>query len=174
MHPIRRSRQAASLAAAAMLASPAAFAADSASVDITAKVLGVCKLTTTSYAMAFADMDPSASGSPDGTGSATVKYRCTKGTAPSSFSVGGATVGSTGYSSSSSAAATAGGDLKGNLVANSDRLPYKITWTTPTTAGDGLGGTAIDIVLNGTITYANYSSVTADTYTGSVSVSIAP
>lgn len=163
------------LAAAAFLAlaAPLSFAADNATLNISAQVKGVCKLSNTSYSMTFTPMDPSAAGSPDGTGTATVGYKCTKGTVPT-LGVGGVTDGTVGFASDSVAAATAGGDLKGTLAANTDRLPYKITWTTPTAAGTGLGATATDVTLSGVITFAAYSVVTADTYTGSVGITVSP
>lgn len=164
-------------AAIALAAAPAlTLAADSATVSVTATVKAVCKLSASTYSMGFGTLDPSATGSPNGTGTATIGYTCTKGTAPSSVSVGGVSNGTTGFSSSSSAAASAGGDLAStsNSATNTDRLPYKITWTTPTTAGTGLGATATTFDLTGTITYANYSTVTADSYSGAVGISIAP
>jgi hypothetical protein len=163
------------LAVAALFAiSSTLVLADTATLNVSATVKGVCKMGTTSYTMTFATLDPSATGSPDGTMATTVGYKCTKGTVPATFKVGGVSDGSAGFSSSSSSAASAGGDLAGSLGTNTDRLPYKITWTAPTTAGDGLGGTLRTFDLTGTITYANYSTVTADTYSGAVGLEITP
>jgi len=148
-------RQATVLAAA--LCCSAVFAADNQNMAVSATVSGVCKLTAVP-ALSFGALDPSSTA--NGAGTATVEYKCTKGTAPSSFSVGGSTTGSL-------------NSALGALT-SPDTIAYSITWAPPsgTGTGFGTGSTATSVVITGTIPNANYVNVKADTYTDVVAIVI--
>lgn len=151
-------------AAAAALCSSQVFAADTGSVQVSATVQGICKLTATP-AMSWGSPGIDPTGTADTTATSTVKYRCTKGTSAGTFSVGG------------SATGTYNGTLTGAL-ASPDTMAYKITWSTDYSAFSGVGfaPTAAEgsVLLTGTITAAAYGAVKADTYSQTVSVSITP
>jgi len=149
----------------------AAFAATTAFADtlnVSATITGTCKLISVP-AMAFT-LDPTVG--TNGTATSAVTYRCTKGTSPTGFTVGGNSA-ATGYSSG---ATVATGALKGDIAANTDLLPYSISWTAPSTAGTGMGTgvTPVTVTLNGTILNADFVNATADTYRGTVAVVITP
>jgi hypothetical protein len=143
------------LATAAAVLCSQAFA-DSGTLSVSAAVSGVCKLQSVP-AMSFT-LDPSGA-------SSGVTYKCTKNTAPTSFTVGGNAAG-TGYS----------GSLTGATAGNTDTIAYSISWSAPSTAGNGFGtgSTATTVTLTGAIPLANFQNVRADTYNGSVAVAIAP
>lgn len=145
--------------AAASLCCTLANAADTQSMAVSASVQGICKLTSVP-AMGFGSLDPSATA--DATASSAVIYKCTKGTSPTSFSVGASTTG------------TYNGTLTSGTTA--DTIPYAVTWTAPSTAGTGLGTaiTGTTVTLSGTILNANYVNVTAASYAQSVAIVIAP
>lgn len=159
-------RRAAILAVVAF-ASSQAYALDTGSLQVTATVNGICKLAAVP-AMGFT-LDPSSA--LNGTATSAVTYRCTKGTAPSEFKVGGQ-LATPGYASGATAAL---GALKGT-GANTDVIPYRVDWTAPSVAGSGLGTTVtpVTVTLTGTILNADYVNVTADTYTANVAVTISP
>jgi len=150
-------------AAAIAFASAAAFAAtDSATLTVTATVGAKCKVTL-SGPMAFGSLDPTLATDP--TATATASYKCTKGTAVTSFGVNSVTAGATGAS----------GTMAGAIVGNTDTIAYTIKWTDPVAfTGDGLGGsaTAETVTLNGKILNADYVNVTPDTYTGTIGVAV--
>jgi spore coat protein U-like protein len=149
------------IVAAAAFGACAAFAADTGTLAVSATVKGTCKLTSVPP-MSFT-LDPSIGG--DVTQTSDVQYKCTKGTAPASngFTVGGVT---SNYS----------GTLAATATGNTDSIAVGITWTAPSTAGNGLGAsvTPVTVRLTGTILAANYLNVTADTYKQDVQVSINP
>ncbi len=141
--------------AAAMLAAGSASAGDSQTMTVSATVLSVCKFTSSAYTMPFANISPESAA--DVTRDTTISYKCTKGTTPLTFTFDG---GSTGTSV--------------NLIAGSNTLPVSLTWPAPT-AGNGFGSAAaVDVVVTGTITAANFNLVPAATYTKSVTVAITP
>lgn len=137
--------------------------ADSQQITVTANVSGVCKLTA--YPNMTFTLDPTSNA--DGSASSAIQYKCTKGTAPATFSVGGATGGT--YNAT-------GANALGGSTGNTDTIPYQITWTTPTAQGTGFGtgSTATTVNLTGTILNANYVNVRADSYTKQVTVAITP
>lgn len=152
------------IAAAALAFSAAgAFAAtDSANLTVTATVGAKCKVTAGT--MAFGSLDPTLTTDP--TATASVSYKCTKGTAVTSFAVNSITVGTTGTT----------GVMNGT-GANTDTITYEIKWTNPTAfVGEGLGNNAAtatkSVTLNGKILNANYVDVTPDTYTGTIGVAV--
>jgi hypothetical protein len=154
------------VAAAALLAGSQAFAADTANLQLTATVNGVCKLYGAST-MTFSNPTGSGAIDPtgaDATGSSTVKYRCTKGLAPSAFTIGGDAA-ATGHT----------GSLAAQTSGNTDSLGYSLSWTNPTTVGAGMGsGNDISVTVNGTILATQFVNATADTYKATVVVSISP
>lgn len=152
-------RLAAVTAAAAMSCSFAA--ADTLSMAVSATVVGTCKLVSvpalpfgTLDQVAAPDLDPAA---------VNVTYRCTKNTAPATFTVGASNTGS--FTGSLSNTTTPG-----------DTIAYTITWTAPTTGGTGLGTgiTPVNVPLSGHMLGASYQNVTAGSYSQSVAVVITP
>lgn len=145
--------------AAATLFAAGAFAGDNQNMTVQATVVGTCKLATvplldfgTLNQVTAPAVNPAA---------VNVQYRCTKNTAPTSFSVGGSSTGS----------------FAGSLSNGTDTIAYTITWTNPTTQGSGLGSgvTPVDVPLTGAMGGgANYQNVSAGTYTQSVAIVIAP
>lgn len=148
------------LAAAAAFAC-GAFAADSQDINVNATVKGTCKLTTLND-LTFDDLDPSVGG--DSTKSTDIKYKCTKGTAPSGFTVGGAADGAVGF----------GGSLAGSGTAAGETIGYTIKWTNPTGQGSGFGAgsTETTVQLNGEILEADYLNKKAGPYTEVVTIEI--
>lgn len=162
-----RTPLAAAAVLAAALAAGKASASDTQLLTVTTTVPGVCKLTAVP-AMSFM-LDPSNS-SQNGVASSAVQFKCTRGSPAGTFTVGGVSDGSAGYSSG------AGNALIGS-GGNSDKIAYTITWTTPsafTGTGFGSGSSAATVNLNGFIPYANYANVAADTYSGTVAITINP
>jgi spore coat protein U-like protein len=137
--------------------------ADNQNITVSATVSGVCKLTAVPN-MSFA-LDPTSSA--NGSATSAIQYKCTKGTAPTTFSVGGS---SNGTFNGTGATALAG------TGANADTIPYTITWTAPSAQGSGFGSgsTATTVELTGTILNANYVNVQADTYSRQVAIVINP
>jgi spore coat protein U-like protein len=150
------------------LVASAAFAADNQTLNVSATVTGTCKLISVPP-MSFT-LDPTSAS--NGAATSNVTYRCTKGTAPTGFTVGGASA-ATGFSSGTTAAT---GALVGAIVGNTDVLPYSISWTAPSTAGSGMGTgvTPVTVALSGSIANSAFINATADTYSGSVAVVINP
>jgi len=161
------------LAAVAALATAAGatHAADSQNMTVQATVSSTCRLVTPLPTMSFT-LDPAVG--TDQTAPATVQYRCTKGTAPNgtnAFTVAGANTGT--YTSGTTAGT---GAMVGQTAGNIDVLPFKITWTAPSTAGSGFGSsvTPVDVVLTGTVLGTDYVNVTADTYKKTIAIAINP
>ena len=148
------------LASAAVFAATGALA-DTGTLAVSATISPTCKLTSVPP-MSFS-LNPVTTA--NGTANSVVTYRCTKGTAPAGFTVGG---GASPYASGTS-------PLKGTGT-NTDTLPFSITWTNPTTAGTGLGTdqTPQQVTLSGTILNADFVNAAADTYSTNVAVVITP
>lgn len=150
----------AAISAAALLTTSFA-SADSLNMTVTANVVGTCRLVAvpplpfgTLDQISPVDLNPTA---------VNVTYRCTKGTAPAGFTVGGAT----------------GGSFTGSLAnttTTGDTIAYTITWTAPTTAGTGLGTavTPVTVPLAGHMLATAYANVTAGAYSQTVAVVITP
>lgn len=150
------------LAAAAAAACFPALAADTANITVSATVQGVCKLTSTPNMTLTNDagatgLDPSLTNT-DGTGSATISYKCTKNKAPASLQVGTSTTGT----------------YNGTLGTNPNTIAYSITWSTTYAAGSGFGtgSTANDVALTGNVPYANFANMAAGTYSQTVAITI--
>lgn len=150
-------------AVAAAVLSLAAFsgfaASDTATLNVTASVAAVCKMSL-SGAMGFGALDPTLTTDP--TKTVTVTYRCTKGTVTTSFTVNAQSTG------------TYSGTMTGAGV-GADTIPYTITWTDPAPyTGAGLGSTitAGSVTLSGKILNADYVNVKPSNYTGSVGIAL--
>lgn len=156
---MKTSIRAIAAAALALAASTGFAASDTATLNVTASVAAVCKLTL-SGAMAFGALDPTATTDP--TKSVTASYKCTKGTVTTSFQVDGQSTG------------TFDGVMTGT-GAGADTIAYQITWTDPAAyTGAGLGSTitAGSVTLNGKILNADYVNVKPSNYTGSVGIAL--
>jgi spore coat protein U-like protein len=156
----------AAVTAAALLSCSFASALDSQNMTVNATVPGICKLQTMPT-MAFT-LDPSAAA--NGNATATVSYKCTKGTSGGVFKVGNSSTGTYTSGTTQATGALAGGT-------SSDLLQYSITWTVPgayTGSGFGTGSTANPIVLTGEIANAQFANAAADTYTNTVAIEINP
>ena len=142
---------------AAAFAAPA-MAGDTATLAVSANVSGTCKFTTGSFAMNFGVLDPSAAANQAQTTALT--YKCTSGTAASSFSFDGAAVSPTSV----------------NITNGTDNIPVSLAWSVPATVGTGFGAgsTAISMTVDGSILAANYANVSAGAYTKNVTVIVAP
>jgi hypothetical protein len=153
------------IAAAALIAAANAFAGDTATLNLSATVNGTCKLngdqTLTFSNNGGSGIDPNSATTATGSG-ATFQYKCTKGTVPT-FKINGVATGST------------TGTLTGAL-ASPDTMSATVTWTNPTTAGNGFGtgSTYTNVAVSGSIVAAQFQNVQADTYTGTLPVTIAP
>ena len=144
-------------AAAALLAGGQAALADTQPLVINATITPTCLLQT--MPTMSLTLDPTLA--TDGSGTATVQYKCTKGTS-GTFTVGGQADGTAGASTT----------LNGP---GGDTMPISITW--PAVAaftGNGLAGTANSVVLTGKVLNSDYVTKTAGTYTGSINVTITP
>jgi spore coat protein U-like protein len=143
-----------------------AFAGDTGTLNVSASVPSTCKFTAIPN-MGFT-IDPSAAG--PATATSSVKYKCTKNTVGGAFAVGGVSNGATGYASgAASALAGTGG--------NTDKLEYSISWTNPAAfTGGGFGALAAEqtVLLTGSIAATQYQNATPDTYSGTVTITIAP
>jgi spore coat protein U-like protein len=148
-----------SILAAALALSSTAALADSANMTVTANVPTACRLITVP-ALGFGTLDQ-VNAPAVNPAAVTLQYKCTSGTAPTAFSIGGSTTGS----------------YTGSLSNGTDNIAYSIAWTAPTTAGTGLASTTtpIDVTLTGSMAGGtNYSGKSVGSYTQSVPVVITP
>jgi spore coat protein U-like protein len=159
MFTLKFPRIAAVAAAAALSCSFAS--ADTLSMAVSANVVGTCKLVAVP-ALPFGTLDQVLAPNLD-PAAVNVTYRCTKNTAPATFTVGG------------SATTPFTGSLA-NTTTPGDTIAYTITWTAPVTGGSGLGTgvTPVNVPLSGHMLGANYQNVTAGSYSQSVAVVITP
>lgn len=151
------------LGAAAVALSLPASAADSYSLIVTATVQGICKFTQASGQTlnftnnASGGIDPSLAA--NATANATIAYKCTSGTAPSTFTGVGAN------------------DTGGNHVVKNGTNSMIYTATlTGGGAGDGFGAGSTNktVAVAGTILPAQFQSAPAGTYSDTLVVTIAP
>lgn len=147
------------IAAAAAAAGCTLAWADTATMTVKATVVGTCKLVsvpTLDFGILNQATAPAVNPA-----AVNVTYRCTKGTPPGTFKVGGQT----------------GGPFNGSLSNGTDTIAYTIAWTAPSTAGSGLGTgvTPVNVPLTGSMPGgSNYQNVSAGSYTQSVSIEISP
>lgn len=146
-----------SAVAAAAVLSCSFASADTLNMAVSAQVVGTCKLVSVP-AMDFGTLNQVTA--PVVPAAANVTYRCTKNTAPATFTVGGG-----------------GSPYTGSLGNGTDNIAYTVSWTAPTTGGDGLGTTItpVTVALTGSMAGGtNYQNASAGTYTQSVAVVITP
>ena len=140
---------------AALLASGAARAIDSHTITVSATVVATCKFSSATSTLALT-LDPTASSTVSQT--ASVLYRCTKGTAPS-FAL-----------SSGSTSSSAGG----NLANGAESIAYSYS---SSSGGSGTGmGVGNDKTLSVTVSVsqANSANVTPGVYTDTISITLTP
>lgn len=130
-----------------ILAAGNATAADTATVDVSATILATCSFDTTSYTMAFGNIDPTDTG--DKTASVNLALTCTNGTAWTLDDVSGAQT----------------------LTSGSGPLAYSID--AYTLSGTGTGATQ-NVLVTGRITEANYEVAAADVYADSRTINVNP
>ena len=149
----------ATLIATAFGASTSAIAGNSQSMAVSASITGTCKLQS-SAPMAFGAIDPSSTTA--ATAPASVTYKCTNGTAPTSLVAVGAND------------TTAG--QKRLLTGTATFMNYSIAFTAPTTAGNGFGtgSTATTVSVTGTVAVADFANATAGLYADTLTFTIAP
>jgi spore coat protein U-like protein len=158
----RKAIRCAALLAAIALPTGAAWA-DSVNMTVSATVAAGCKMTSVP-AMAFGTLDQILA--PNVTVPVTVSYKCTVGTTPTAFTVGGAT-----------AAPAAAGTFNGTMASGANNMNYTIGWTGPTlSAGTGVGsaGTATSVTLTGSLLGATYANSPVGSYTQSVAIAVTP
>jgi spore coat protein U-like protein len=133
------------------LGAGSALAAGSATVDISATVLGTCVFNS-GGAIAFANLDPTSGASPSVTNPAAANFTCTSGTAYTITDDGGLT---TTYNLD---------DGVGNLI------PYTLAYV-----GAGAGtGVAQDLSIQADIAFAAYQTKPAGAYADTVTLTINP
>ena len=142
---------------AASFAAPA-FAGDTATLAVTATVSGTCKFTTGTFNMSFGTLDPAAAANQ--AQSTALTYKCTKGTAASSFTFDGAAV----------------SPASVNITNGTDNIPVSLSWTAPAATGTGFGAgsTAISMTVDGAILGTSYANVSSGVYSKNVAVVVAP
>lgn len=123
-----------------------ALAADTATVDVSATVLGTCNFATANPTMVFGDIDPTSGLTYSAT--ANLIFTCTNGSA---------------YTLSDVAAPSIAFDQAG--------LSYSVAAYALGGAGTGIAQT---VPLIGSITPAQYASATAGSYTDTLTVNILP
>ena len=142
-------------AAAALLASGAARANDSHTITVNATVVGTCKFNAASSTLSLT-LDPTASSTVSQT--ASVLYRCTKGTAPS-------------FALSSGSTSSASG---GNLVNGAESIAYTYS-NTPGGSGTGMGaGNDKTLAVTVSVSQANAANVTPGVYTDTIAITLTP
>ncbi|WP_427913846.1 spore coat protein U domain-containing protein [Ramlibacter sp. MMS24-I3-19] len=170
------------LARAAAVAAIAALCgtafADTATLNVSATVTGVCKLYSSASGgvlasgsalgpMGFGGIDPTSTG--NATASSAVYYRCTKGQTPTfTFSGSGTTVTTASGSSYT-------GTLTGSGTASGSSMTYNITWgSAPGTATGFAAATADSLPLSGTIAPAQFQAALVGPYADTVNITLAP
>jgi spore coat protein U-like protein len=141
--------------AAALLISAGAKAADSHTITVNATVVATCKFNAPASTLNLT-LDPTASSTVSQT--ASVLYRCTKGTAPV-------------FALASGSTSSAGG---GNLVNGAESIAYTFS---STSGGAGTGvGTGNDKTLSVTVSVnqANAANVTPAVYTDTIAITLTP
>ena len=161
------------IAAALAAISAGAFAADTATVVVNAKVSGTCLFQNKSGTLDFGTLDPSA-GSLPATAAPTqgLIINCTKGTLLGSI-VLKPTTGSTGTATTGTG--LSGGSYSGTMKSGTDTLPFTITWPATSVTGTGFpGGSTPNLTLTGGLALADVQAAVAGTYSSSVDVVITP
>ncbi len=143
------------LALAAILMSAAAHAGDGHSVTVNGSVTGTCKFNSASSTVNLT-LDPTASATV--TQTASVLYRCTKGSAPVFALASGSTSSATG----------------GNLVNGLESIPYTFS-SAAGGSGTGMGaGNDKTLSVSVSVNQANAANVTPAVYTDSIAITLTP
>lgn len=145
----------AALCAAALLISAGAEAADSHTITVNATVVATCKFNSASSTMNLT-LNPTATSTVSQ--SASVLYRCTKGTAPIFALASGSTNSGSG----------------GNLVNGAESIAYTFS---SAAGGNGSGmGSGQDKALSVTVSVnqANAANVTPAVYTDTIAITLTP
>lgn len=143
------------LGSAALIISAGAQAADSHTITVSATVVATCKFNSASSTLNLT-LNPTATSTVSQ--SASVLYRCTKGTAPIFALASGSTSSATG----------------GNLVNGSESIAYTFA---STSGGNGTGvGSGQDKSLSVTVSVnqANAANVTPAIYTDTIAITLTP
>jgi spore coat protein U-like protein len=138
--------------AAAVLAAPAAMAAGTHTLNVSATVNGTCSFDLPSSPMAFGAIDPA--GVTPATATATVDFHCTTGQAYTvTLSGGGA------YT----------------LTSGLNSLPYTASITGGASGtGTGMAGAASSVSVGATIAVTDFAHANAGAYTGTLTLNVAP
>lgn len=124
----------------------AAFAAGTATLTINANVLGTCDFSAAGATMDFLNIDPTAV--VDATASTTIDYSCTSGVV---------------YTFTNPA--------NTSITNGTDTMAVDLAYSTVGGTGTGVAET---LTIDGTITVANFTGVTAGAYTGTATLNINP
>ena len=139
----------------ALLMAGNATAADSHTITVNATVTSTCKFNAASSTLNMT-LDPTATSTV--TQTASVLYRCTKGTSPNFALASGST----------------GSSAGGNLVNGAESIPYTFT-NTAGGAGTGLGaGNDKTLSVAVSVNQANAANVTPAVYTDSITITLTP
>ena len=125
------------------------FAAATATIDVSATVLGTCSFDTTSYTMAFGDIDPASSG--DVTQAVDLIFTCSNGTTYTLDDISGTQ------------------SMTGAVPPGS--LAYSIDGYTLSALGTGSSQT---VTITGRIADTDYQVAAADVYTDTLTIDINP
>jgi len=130
-----------------VLVATTSFAADSATLNMTATVQGTCSFAAASTLLDFGTIDPTAG--TDATASTSIDYTCTNGVV---------------YTLTLPAA--------GSITDGTDTIGVNIAYAD---GGGGSGsGVPATIVIDGTIPAANFATVGAGVYNGFVTLDVSP
>lgn len=132
------------------------FAADTSTLDVTATVVGNCKITGTAP-VAFGNLDPANTGAVNASGSVT--FWCTKGA--------GWTL------STNTGVNPAGAQMRMKGPGAADFIPYSLALAATTGTGAG-AATTVTVNANGTIAAGAFANATMGAYSDTVTVNITP
>ena len=133
------------------------IAADTATVAVTANVVGTCKFSS-GGTLAFGGLDPSVASNVNANASPQPVFWCTKGSS---------------YTISDNKGLNGGGTtFQMKHASLADLIPYTFTYTT-TGAGTG-PGTPITMNIAGTVLGTDYANKSAGNYADTVTLSITP
>lgn len=154
LHTLAKAFSLVAIAAASTFAS----AGDTQTLNVTATVTGLCKFSSTLQTFTFGTLDPSAAVATTGSG-ASVKYKCTKGTAATSV------VADNGLNFTTSR----------RMKNGTNFIPYSLTVTGGTQTGLGFSaGKDLDVGLAGSVAAADYEDAAAGSYSDTVVLTVAP
>ena len=137
--------------AVAVLAAPAAMAAGTHTLNVSATVNGTCSFDLPNSPMAFGAIDPS--GSTPAAASATVSFHCSNGQA---YTV---TLSGTGS----------------YTLTGAGSLPYSASITSGASGtGTGMTGAAQSVVVDAAIAVADYQNANAGVYSDTLTLNVAP